>query len=687
MANDAAQGSAPVNPADRSDASNGAEITITLPDGSRRSYPVGTTAAGVAASIGSRLAKAAVAATSDGEEIDLGVALPDGAAVAIITPDSPAGRHVLRHSTAHVMAQAVTQLFPGAKFSIGPAIEDGFYYDFDLPDGRTFSEEDLTAIEAQMRGIVKADQPFVRAELTADEALALFADQPYKCEIIERVRSLGAGGADGGDDLDAGEVGGGETISVYRNTAEFVDLCRGPHVPSTSKLGHFKLMKVAGAYWRGSEKGPQLQRIYGTAWESKAALDEHLHRLEEADKRDHRKLAVELDLLSFPRELGGGLAVWHPKGASVRKLMEDYSRARHAAGGYEFVYTPHLANGQLFETSGHLSWYKDGMYPPMEMDNGTYYMKPMNCPMHCLIFRSRQRSYRELPLRLFELGTVYRYERAGTLHGLMRIRGFTQDDSHIYCTEEQLPGEIASLLDFVISVLRAFGFEDFQFYLSTKDPAKYVGSDEIWDKATDALRVALDRHGLSYEIKTADAAFYGPKIDIDVRDAIGRRWQLSTIQCDFNLPERFGLEYVGADNARHRPIMLHRALLGSIERFFGVLVEHYAGAFPTWLAPVQVSVLPVAVAHQAYAEQVAAQVIDAGYRVELLPADENLGKRIATQRSAKVPYVLVVGDTDVASGTVGVNARGQAVERDVPVRAFIQRLDADVGANAVPGVR
>ncbi|HAP75549.1 MAG TPA: threonine--tRNA ligase, partial [Acidimicrobiaceae bacterium] len=451
-----------------------AEITIQLPDGSQRTLPEGATATTLAESIGSRLAKAAVAAVVDGAEVDLNVPLHSGATVAIITNNSDEGRHVLRHSTAHVMAQAVTQLFPGAKFSIGPAIADGFYYDFELPGGRTFSEADLESIEARMRDIMKADQPFVREEVPAAEALELFADQPYKCEIIQRVST---GAADGED---AGEVGSGETISVYRNSPEFVDLCRGPHVPSTSRLGHFKLMKVAGAYWRGNEKGPMLQRIYGTAWASKDELAEHLHRLEEAEKRDHRKLAVELDLLSFPTELGGGLAVWHPKGAIVRKLMEDYSRQRHVEGDYQFVFTPHLANAKLFETSGHLEWYKDGMYPPMEMDNGTYYPKPMNCPMHCLIFRSRQRSYRELPLRLFELGNVYRYERAGTLHGLLRIRGFTQDDSHIYCTEDQLQDEIGSLLDFVISVLRAFGFDDFQFFLSTKDPVKYVGSDDIW---------------------------------------------------------------------------------------------------------------------------------------------------------------------------------------------------------------
>jgi threonyl-tRNA synthetase len=590
----------------------------------------------------------------------------------VITDNSDEGRHVLRHSTAHVLAQAVVQLFPGAQFSIGPAIEDGFYYDFELPGGRTFSDDDLAAIETRMREIMKASQPFVRSEMSAAEALVLFSSQKYKCEIIERVTS---GAADGSD---AAEVGDSDTISVYRNTDEFVDLCRGPHVPTTAKLGHFALMKVAGAYWRGNEKGPMLQRIYGTAWESDAAVKEHLHRLEEAGKRDHRRLANELDLLSFPTELGGGLAVWHPKGAIVRKLMEDYSRQRHQDGDYQFVYTPHLANANLFAQSGHLDFYADGMYPPMEMDNGTYYMKPMNCPMHCLIFNSRQRSYRELPLRLFELGNVYRYERAGTLHGLLRIRGFTQDDSHIYCTEEQMADEIASLLDFIMSVLRRFGFEDFEFNLSTRDPDKSVGSDEIWEKATAALKEALDRHGVQYKMKEGDAAFYGPKIDIDVRDAIGRKWQLSTIQCDFNLPERFGLEYIGSDGARHRPIMLHRALFGSIERFFGVLIEHYAGAFPTWLSPEQVRVLPVALAHDAYAQQVVAQLKAAGLRVDIDHADEQLGKRIRNAKTSKVPYVLVVGDDDVANGSVGVNPRGGEVERDVKVTEFLTRIAHEV---------
>jgi len=647
------------------------QISVTLPDGSHRDVEKSSSAFDLASSISRGLAKVAVAAEINAVLSDLSTRLEDGDTVRIITADSDEGRHVLRHSTAHVMAQAVTDLFPSAKFTIGPAIEHGFYYDFDL-GGQAFTESDLDRVEQRMREIVKADQPFVRSVVQADEALRLFADQPYKREIIERVRS---GGADGAD---AAEVGSADEVSLYRNSESFVDLCLGPHVPSTSRLGHFKLQKVSAAYWRGSEEGPTLQRIYGTAWESKAALDEHLHRLEEAEKRDHRRLAVELDLLSFPQQLGGGLAVWHPKGAIVRKLMEDYSRARHQAGGYQFVFTPHLSNANLFQTSGHLDFYADGMYPPMEMDNGTYYPKPMNCPMHCLIFGSRARSYRELPMRLFELGTVYRYERAGTLHGLLRIRGFTQDDSHIYCTRDQLQEEIISLLEFVMSVLRAFGFEDFTFHLSTKDPSKYVGSDEIWTEATTALAAALDRHGVEYSVKEGDAAFYGPKIDIHVRDAIGRTWQLSTIQCDFNLPERFQLEYVAPDGTRQRPIMLHRALFGSIERFFGVLVEHYAGAFPAWLAPVQVRVLPVAEAHHDYASEVVAHLEQFDVRVDLVEATDPLGKRIRAAKLDKIPYVLVVGDEDVSHRTVGVNPRGSDVERDVPLTEFADRVLREV---------
>ena len=650
-----------------------ADISVLLPDGSARTLPEGATAADLAADIGKRLAQDAVVAVVNGAESDLTTPLQDQDEVAIVTADSEAGLFTLRHSTAHVLAQAVLELYPGATFAIGPPIENGFYYDFDLPDGQTLSDDDLEQVEAKMREIIAADQPFIRAEMTAAEAAEVFADHPYKRDIIERADASEI--ADGAD---------GSVISTYRNSETFVDLCRGPHVPSTSKLGHFKLMNVAGAYWRGSEENPMLQRVYGTAWADKKQLAAHLHRLEEAAKRDHRKLANELDLLSFPSALGGGLAVWHPKGAIIRKLMEDYSRQRHQDGGYEFVYTPHLANANLFETSGHLDFYAEGMYPPMEMDNGTYYPKPMNCPMHCLIFDHGQRSYRELPLRLFELGTVYRYERAGTLHGLLRIRGFTQDDAHIYCTEDQLQDEIASLLDFVLSILRRFGFDEFVFNLSTKDPEKYVGSDEIWETATAALAAALERHGLEYSVKEGDAAFYGPKIDIDVRDAIGRSWQLSTIQADFNLPERFGLEYVGADGGRHRPIMLHRALFGSVERFFGVLIEHYAGAFPAWLAPVQALVLPVAEEHHSYGQSVVDALTDAGFRADIEAAVDPLGKRIRNAKMQKIPYVLVVGGDDVDNGTVGVNPRGGDVERDVSVADFVARVGADVAEDSRP---
>ncbi|MFP5321671.1 MAG: threonine--tRNA ligase [Acidimicrobiia bacterium] len=658
------------------------QIAVTLPDGSSRELPTGSTAGDLARSIAKGLAKKAVIAEVDGVERDLSHVLEGGETVSIVTADSDQGLYVIRHSTAHVLAQAVLDLHPGATFGIGPPVENGFYYDFELPDGGTFNEDDLEAIEARMREILKESQPFVKTEISADEARQVFAEHPYKLEIIENAST---------DPMSAtsarGEVRCYENLpreprpnQTFHGHDGFIDLCRGPHVPTTSDhLGHFKLLRVAGAYWRGSEENPQLQRIYGTAWASKADLDAHLHHLEEAAKRDHRRLGTDLDLFSFPSELGGGLAVWHPKGAIVRKLMEDYSRQRHEEGGYEFVFSPHLAKSGVFETSGHLSWYADGMYPPMEMDNGTYYMKPMNCPIHCLIFRSRQRSYRELPLRLFELGNVYRYERAGTLHGLMRIRGFTQDDSHIYVTQEQLADEIAGLLDFVLSVLRGFGFEEFTFNLSTKDPEKYVGDDAIWDRATEALREALERHGLEYDIKEADAAFYGPKIDIDVRDAIGRSWQLSTIQLDFNLPERFELEYVGADNERHRPIMLHRALFGSIERFFGVLLEHYAGAFPTWLAPVQVVVCPVADDHEPYAHEVAERLGAAGIRVEVSGADDGLGARIRRHKMEKVPHILVVGADDVAAGTVADNVRGgDKPERDIPVDAFVERITAEV---------
>ncbi len=656
------------------------QISITLPDGSVRDYATGVTGAEIAQSIGRGLARAALGVVVDGEPVDLGRPIEHDASVAIVTGASDEGRDLLRHSTAHLMAQAVFDLFPGAKYAIGPAIADGFYYDFELPDGRHFTDEDLERIEARMRELVKEDQAFVRDEYPGEEGLALFADQPFKTEIIRNVTS---GSVEEGD---ADEVGGDGTVGVYRNlradgSTAYVDLCRGPHVPSTGKLGAFKLMRVAGAYWRGDEKRPQLQRIYGTAWESKDALAEYLHRLEEAEKRDHRKLGVELDLFSFPDEIGSGLAVFHPKGGIVRKVMEDYSRERHEDADYEFVYSPHITKSNLFETSGHLDWYADGMYPPMELDGGTdYYLKPMNCPFHILIYKSRTRSYRELPLRLFEFGTVYRYEKSGVVHGLTRARGFAQDDAHIFCSKEQAVPELASLLEFVLDLLRDYGLDDFYLELSTKPETKAVGTDEEWDEATESLRAVATAAGLELVMDPGGGAFYGPKISVQARDAIGRTWQMSTIQVDFQLPQRFDLHYVGADNERHRPIMIHRALFGSVERFFAVLLEHYAGAFPTWLAPVQVAVLPVADRHHEYADQVRRRLHEQQVRVEVLDAhNDTLANRVRRAKTDKVPYVLVVGDDDVEHTSVGVNARGaEKPERGVGLDEFVDRVLGEI---------
>ncbi|MGC9961387.1 MAG: threonine--tRNA ligase [Acidimicrobiales bacterium] len=651
-----------------------AEISVILPDGSERSLPEGSTGAALASSIGRRLAEDAVAIEVDGDLWDLGRELPGRAKVSIVTRATEEGRAVLRHSTAHVLAQAVLSLWPGARFAIGPSIADGFYYDFELPGGAHFTDADLEAIDARMREIVAEAQPFVREEHSIPDGLELFADQPYKREIIEGV-------AQRADDPEiAGEAGGdGGTVTSYRNTEAFVDLCRGPHVPATDRLGHFKLMRVAGAYWRGDEHRQQLQRIYGTAWESAKALAEHLHRLEEAERRDHRRIGAELDLFSFPSELGSGLAVFHPKGGLIRKIMEDYSRRRHEEAGYDFVNSPHITKSELFETSGHLDWFADGMFPPMELDGGQqYYLKPMNCPFHILIYRSHQRSYRELPMRLFEFGTVYRYEKSGVIHGLTRVRGMTQDDAHIFCTREQMAGELASLLTFVLDLLSDFGLDDFYLELSTRPPGKAVGSDEDWEEATETLRqVAIDMR-LDPVLDEGGGAFYGPKISVQARDAIGRTWQMSTIQLDFQLPQRFDLEYVGADNGRHRPIMIHRALFGSVERFFGVLVEHYAGAFPMWLSPVQARVLPVRADHEAYCAQVVTALAAAGIRVDSDSADEPLKARIRRAKLEKLPYVLVVGGDDVDAGTVGVNGRGDAPpERGVPLTQFVARAVAE----------
>ena len=651
-------------------------ISVVLPDGSARELAEGTTAADLAASIGSRLAKAAVVATVDGKEVDLSTELSDGAKVAIVTADSEAGRAVLRHSTAHVMAQAVRRLWPGAKYAIGPVIENGFYYDFELPDGAHFSDEDLGRIEAEMREIVREDQPFVRHEHSLDEGLEIFADQPFKEEIIKAV-------GEGADEVDAA----GSSVSTYRNTDAFIDLCRGPHVPSTGRLGHFKLMRVAGAYWRGDEKRAQLQRIYGTAWESEQALAAYLHQLEEAERRDHRKLGVELDLYSFPEEIGSGLAVFHPKGGTIRRLMEDYSRQRHVEAGYEFVTSPHITKSTLFEQSGHLDWFAEGMYPPMELDGGTeYYLKPMNCPFHILVYKSRQRSYRELPMRLFEFGTVYRYEKSGVLQGLTRVRGMTQDDAHIFCAPEQMDAELVRTLHFVLDLLRDYGLDEFYLELSTKPPGKAVGSDEEWEVATEALRRTALEMDLDLVMDEGGGAFYGPKISVQAKDAIGRTWQMSTVQLDFQLPQRFGLEYVGADNARHRPIMIHRALFGTVERFMAVLIEHYAGALPTWLCPEQVRVIPVTDGQADDARRIVEACADAGLRATADVSGEKLGAAVRRAWVAKVPYVLVVGPKDVAAGTVGVNRRGWVTkpEQGVPVADVVGEIAEEVAGKGRP---
>ena len=636
-------------------------LNLILPDGSAREYPDGAIGADIAADIGAGLARAAVAITVDGKEFDLTVPIPVDGAFAVITEDTEAGRTVLRHSTAHVMAQAVLDLFVGATFAIGPAITDGFYYDFDV--GRPFTPEDLERIEARMHEIIDADQPFVRDYLSVDDALAEFTDQPFKTEIIRGV--------------DESEGAAVDAVSVYRNNG-FIDLCRGPHVPSTGKLGAFKLMRSSGAYWRGDENNPQLQRIYGTAWESQQALGAYLERIEEAERRDHRRLGAELDLYSFPSSVGSGLALWHPNGGVLRSVIEDYSRRTHAAFGYDHVYSPHLAKADLWKTSGHLDFFAESLYPPMELDGGQRYLvKPMNCPFHILIYKSRSRSYRELPLRFFELGTVYRYERSGVVHGLLRARGFTQDDSHIFVSRDEVAAELQRLLDFVLMVLRDFGFEEFEADLSTRDEEKMLGDPALWDIAEAALSAALEKAELPYEVAESEAAFYGPKIDINVRDAIGRRWQISTLQLDFAQPENFDLAYATAENVRERPVMIHRALLGSIERFVGVLVEHYAGAFPCWLAPVQVTVVPVADRHHDYAAEVAAVLAGEGLRVDMDLADETVGEKLRRAITHKHPAVLVVGDNDERDGTVGLRLREDDGERrGVPLAEAAAELTA-----------
>ena len=623
-----------------------------------------------------------IAARVNGELRDLAVPLAEGDAVEPVEVGSDDGRSIMRHSTAHVMAQAVQELFPEAKLGIGPPIENGFYYDFDV--AAPFGPEDLKAIEQRMRQIVKQGQRFSRREVSDEQARKELAGEPYKLELIGL--KGGAAAPDAGAPTAPSEVSveeavevGGSQLTIYDNldpaTGEecWKDLCRGPHVPTTRQIPAFKLMRSGGAYWRGSEKNPQLQRIYGTAWESREAQDEYLKLLAEAERRDHRRLGAELDLFSFPTEIGSGLPVFHPKGAIIRRVMEDYARRRHEEAGYQYVNTPHLTKEELFQTSGHLGFYAEGMFPPMELDGARYYMKPMNCPMHVLIFQARGRSYRELPLRLFEFGTVYRYEKSGVVHGLTRARGFTQDDSHIFCTPDQLQDELASLLAFVVGLLRDFGLTEFEAELSTR-PDKYVGDLGEWAVAEAALKHALDESGLPYVIAEGEGAFYAPKIDVHVKDAIGRRWQLSTLQVDLQEPGRFGIEYQAADGSRQRPYMIHRALFGSIERFFGILVEHYAGAFPPWLAPVQVVGIPITEAHAGYLEGVAEQLRERGIRVQVDTSDDRMQKKIRNAQRQKVPYMLLAGDEDVAKGAVSFRFRDGGQRNGVPVADAIAEI-------------
>ena len=646
------------------------ELTVTVvrdqAESAERKVTTGTTAGEL---LGDE--KDVVVARVNGELRDLARPLADGDVVEPVRIDSMDGRAVLRHSTAHVLAQAVQELFPDARLGIGPPVENGFYYDFDVPT--PFTPEDLERIEKRMVRIIKERQRFARRRISDEQARIELADEPYKLELI----GLKGAGEDAQDAAGV-EVGAGE-LTIYDNlrrdgSQAWKDLCRGPHLPTTGRIPAFKLTRVAAAYWRGSEQNPQLQRIYGTAWESKQAQSDYLEMLAEAERRDHRRLGAELDLFSFPEKIGSGLAVWHPKGGVIRRVMEEYSRRRHEQGGYEFVYTPHLTKEELFQTSGHLQWYAEGMYPPMELDEGhKYYMKPMNCPMHVQIYASRGRSYREFPLRMFELGTVYRYEKSGVVHGLTRSRGFTQDDSHIFCTPEQLQSELASLLQFVIGLLRDFGLTDFTADLSTR-PEKFVGEIEEWDTAEAALEEALKRADVPYRIARGEGAFYAPKIDVHVADAIGRQWQLATLQVDFQLPARFGLEYQAPDGTRKRPHMIHRALFGSVERFFGILLEHYAGAFPPWLAPVQVVAIPIAERHEEYLTAVADRLREQGIRVEVDTSDERMQKKIRNAQTSKVPYMLIAGDRDLEQDAVSFRYRSGEQDNGVPVDEAIARI-------------
>jgi len=642
-------------------ASGARHIQVTLPDGTGRRVPEGTAAGDALTGPGGSLPREVLAVRVNGVPTDLATALREDASLEPITFESPLGKEVYRHSSTHIMAQAVKELFPSAQLAIGPAIEEGFYYDFGFE--RPFTPDDLEKIEARVHDIQKANHPFKRMEMPRQEAIRFFRErgEKYKVEILESIND--------------------ETASLY-SQGDFIDLCRGPHVPSTGRVAAIKLLSGAGAYWRGDERNAMLQRIYGTSFPTQAALDAHLAKLEEIKRRDHRKLGKELDLITIQDEIGPGLVLWHPKGAMIRLLIENFWREQHLQAGYELVYSPHVARLDLWKTSGHVDYYRDNMFVPMKVEASEYQLKPMNCPFHIMIYKSHLRSYRDLPIRYGELGTVYRYERTGVLHGLLRVRGFTQDDAHLFCRPDQLETEVSRVLDFTFLMLRTFGFSEFEVFVSTK-PEKAVGSAENWAQATQALVAALNGRGVRHQIDPGEGVFYGPKIDIKIKDVLGRAWQCSTIQIDFNNPERFGLAYTGEDGKAHQPIMIHRALLGSIERFFGILIEHYAGAFPTWLAPVQARVLSITDKQREYAEAVVGHLRGAGCRAEGDLRNEKVGFKVREAEKAKVPYMLVVGEREMQGGTVSVRGRSGADLGAMSPAAVIDLIRADV-AKATP---
>jgi threonyl-tRNA synthetase len=637
-------------------------IEITLPGGSHRRVPAGSRVADVLRD--EKNASDILAAKVNGTLADLSTALQDDALVEPVTFASPEGKEVYRHSSTHIMAQAVKDVFPSAQLTIGPALEDTFYYDFAFE--RPFTPEDLEKIETRAQEIIKADRPFSRREMSREEGMQFFRGQgeQYKVEIIEGFQD--------------------PTVSLYEQGSGFVDLCRGPHLPSTGRVGAIKLLSTGGAYWRGDERNAMLQRIYGTSFPTQKELDAYLAKLEEIKRRDHRKLGKELDLISIQDDIGPGLVLWHPKGALVRLLIENFWREQHLQHGYQLVYSPHVARLDLWKTSGHVDYYRENMFVPMKVEASEYQLKPMNCPFHIMIYKSHMRSYRDLPIRYGELGTVYRYERTGVLHGLLRVRGFTQDDAHLFCRPDQIESEVSHVLDFTFFMMKTFGFSDFEVYLSTR-PEKAVGSEERWMQATSALEAALKNRGVAYEVDPGEGVFYGPKIDIKIKDVLGRSWQCSTVQVDFNNPERFELAYTGEDGKAHQPIMIHRALLGSIERFFGILVEHYAGAFPTWLAPVQARVLPITDKQRQYADSVVGQLQAAGYRTEADARNEKIGLKIREAEKAKIPYMLVVGDREMEAGTVAVRGRSGANLGTLPVPGVIDLIKSDI-AKTVPTV-